>query len=247
MIILKHKRMLYLLFGLLFLILLLGWYFKEPLRLAHWDEDVRVLAAVEISEDQASVNFKGIRNWTYTRDEVLTKDYFSQSYQLEDLERTWFYLQPLDATGLIAHTFVVFEFAESYGDRRYLGISVETRRKQGEDYSLLKGALRGFMLVHTWATEADLTSRRTDYYDYELFKYELQLSLADQRGLFKAFARETNQLHTKPQFYNTLTYNCTNVLAYYANKVKSGAIPWHYSFILTGKSVEYLRKLGYIK
>lgn len=231
----------------LILFLVLGWYFKEPLRLAAWDDDVRVLAQVAISEDESEIEFRGIRNWTYAGPkQVATTDYFNQTYKLEDLERTWFYLQPLDATGLIAHTFVVFEFSESYGDKRYLGISVETRRQQGQEYSLLKGAFKGFMLVHTWATEADLTSRRTDYYDYELFKHELQLSKADQKGLLKAFARETNELHTNPKFYNTVTNNCTNALAYYVNQIKPGAIPWHYSFIFTGKSVEYLKSLGYI-
>jgi len=229
------------------LLLIFGWYFKEPLRLANWDPDVRVLAQVDMSKDESEIEFRGVRNWTYARDEVLTSDYFNQTYQLEDLERTWFYLQPLDATGLIAHTFVVFEFSEVYGDKRHLGISVETRRKQGEEYSLLKGAFKGFMLVHTWATEADLTSRRTDYYDYELFKHELQLSKADQKGLLKAFARETNQLHANPKFYNTVTNNCTNALAYYVNELKPGAIPWHYSFIFTGRSVDYLRSLGYIE
>ena len=221
--------------------------FKQPLLLADWDDDVRVLAQTEISPDESSVSFKGLRDWTYARDRVLTKEYFNQTYKTEDLERVWFYLQPLDKTGLIAHTFVVFEFSERYGERRNIGVSVETRRQQGQEYSLLKGALKGFMLVHTWATEADLTSRRTDYYDYKLHKHELVLSDADKKGLFKAFARETERLHTSPEFYNTVTQNCTNALARYVNQIKPGAIPWHYSFILTGRSVDYLRSLGYIQ
>lgn len=243
----KLKRTLKWLLPLITTLLIFGWYFKEPLKLANWDADVRVLAQVEIAEDESAIEFRGIRDWTYKRDVVLTEDYFNHTYQLADLEKIWFYLQPLDTTGLIAHTFVVFEFDESYGERRNLGISVETRRRQGQEYSLLKGAFRGFMLVHTWATEADLINRRTDYYDYELFKHELQLSDADKKGLLKAFARETNALHRSPKFYNTVTNNCTNALAYYVNQLKPGAIPWHYSFIFTGKSVEYLKKLGYIK
>ena len=229
------------------LLVVLVWYFKEPLKLAYWDPDVRVLAEVTVSEDESNIDFKGIRNWTYKKEEVLTENYFSQIYELDDLERVWFYLQPLDKTGLVAHTFVVFEFNESYGERRNLGISIETRRRQGQEYSIIKGAFKGFMLVHTWATEADLTSRRTDYYDYELFKHELVLSDADKKGLLKAFARETNSLHSDPKFYNTVTNNCTNALAYYVNDIKPGAIPWHYSFILTGKSVEYLQSLEYVK
>ena len=40
--------------------------------------------------------------------------------------------QKLDEVELIAHTFLVFEFDESYGPARYLGLSVETRRESGE-------------------------------------------------------------------------------------------------------------------
>lgn len=242
-----HRRFLYGLLGGLLLIGILGLNFKQPLMLADWDADVRVLAQTEIAPDESNIEFRGIRDWTYARDKVLSENYFNQTYQLQDLERVWFYLQPLDKSGLIAHTFVVFEFNESYGDRRHLGISVETRRRQGQEYSLLKGAFKGFMLVHTWATEADLTSRRTDYYDYQLFKYELILSDADKKGLIKAFARETARLHSTPEFYNTVTQNCTNALAHYVNQIKPGAIPWHYSFVFTGKSADYLGVLGYLK
>lgn len=242
-----HKKILLSVGVLLVVVLGLLFNFKKPLLLADWDDDVRVLAQVEISEDESNMVFKGIRNWTYAPEKVLTEDYFSQTYQLEDLKNVWFYLQPLDKSGLIAHTFVVFEFDESYGERRNIGVSVETRRQKGQEYSLLKGAFKGFMLVHTWATEADLTSRRTDYYDYQLTRHKLILSAADQKGLLKAFARETNSLHTKPKFYNTVTQNCTNALAKYVNQLKPDAIPWHYSYIFTGKSVDYLRSLGYIK
>jgi len=239
----------YLLFGGIPFLIVLGLLlnFKQPLMVADWDDDVRVLAQTEISADESEIRFTGIRDWTYAKDLVLTEDYFAQTYQLKDLEKVWFYLQPLDKSGLVAHTFVVFEFDEKYGDKKNIGVSVETRRRQGQEYSLLKGALKGFMLVHTWATEADLTSRRTDYYDYKLFKHELVLSEADKKGLLKAFARETDKLHSNPQFYNTVTNNCTNALAYYANQINPGSIPWHYSFVFTGKSVEYLKSLGYIK
>ena len=49
----------------------------------------------------------------------------------------WMYEQKLDRIGLIAHTFIVFEFDESYGPARYLGLSVETRRELGENRLLV--------------------------------------------------------------------------------------------------------------
>ena len=50
----------------------------------------------------------------------------------------------------------------------------------------------------------------------------------------------------KPRFYNTLTTNCTSALAAIVNKARPGAIPWDWSFLLTGYADRYLHKLGYI-
>ena len=102
------------------------------------------------------------------------------------------------------------------------------------------------MLTHVWAFEADLTSRRTDFLGYELQKYQLTLDKVHLGKILIAFLTQTKKLHSTPRFYNTFTNNCTNTLALYINQILPGSIPWHYSFILTGKSPEYLRELGYI-
>lgn len=228
-------------------ILAVSIWLRKPLLYSNWDQDVRVLAEVEFSEDKSAFTLSDIRNWSYDNNGPVDDTvYLDKTYQFEDLEKAWFYLQPLEATGLIAHTFIVFEFKNEYGIASKLGLSVETRRKVGEEYSLLKGALRGFMATHIWATEADLTSRRVDYLGYQLEKYQLQIQAKNLRVLLRAFLDQTQDLHTKPQFYNTFTNNCTNSLASYINKSHPGSVPWHYSFIFTGKSAAYLEKLGYL-
>ena len=163
------------------------------------------------------------------------------------MEGVRFYLQPLDETGLIAHTFLVFDFDQSYGEARHLGISVETRRENGEKYSIVGGLFRKFELQHTWATEQDLTSRRTVYYDYSLHPYEVTIPKNEQVAILRAFLVQTDKLSREPVFYNTALYNCTNVLAYYINEIAPGSIPFHVSFIFTGLAETYLEKLGYIR
>lgn len=43
-----------------------------------------------------------------------------------------------------------------------------------------------------------------------------------------------------------MTRNCTSSLIQYANESRPGALPWHYSWIFTGKVDEYLAELGYL-
>ncbi len=124
---------------------------REPSLDRIWDEDVSVLAGVDISADETVV-LTQIRDWQYTVDATTSKSYFDASFNPNDIVAMWMYEQQLGFSGLIAHTFVVFEFDESYERARYLGLSVETRREQGETYSVIGGALRSFEITHIWAT-----------------------------------------------------------------------------------------------
>ena len=241
----SHRKKVYLLLGLFFL-----WTFVwlVPKMESMWDPDVAVLADIDFFEDETGFEIRGTRDWKYEAlDVVKSEDYFDQVYKFEDLEGMSFYVQPLERTGWIAHTFVVFEFNESYGDKRYLGISVETRRELGEEYSILAGILNKFEITHIWATEKDLTERRTVYMNYELKKYSIKLSKPEQIGVLKVFLSKTQELKKTPGFYNSVTFNCTNALSRYINEARPGSIPFHYSLIFTGRVGEYLRKLGYVK
>ncbi|MEJ2539493.1 MAG: DUF4105 domain-containing protein [Gemmatimonadota bacterium] len=80
-----------------------------------------------------------------------------------DLREIRLHEQAFDGREWIAHTFLVFEFDASHGDRRFIGLSMEARREIGEDYSIPRGMLRGFEAALVWATGEDLATRRVVY------------------------------------------------------------------------------------
>ncbi len=225
-------------------VLLIFVFVREPSLSRTWDEDVSILAGVEISND-ATVSLTQIRDWRYAISSISSKSYFDASFDPKDIVAMWMYEQQLDASGLIAHTFLVFEFAESYERGRYLGLSVETRREQGEEYSIIGGALRSFEITHIWATERDLVTRRVQFLDYPLTRYQLEIPAEYRSQIFSKFAKETQSLASVPRWYNTVSNNCTSSLIKYVNESEPGAIPFHYSYALTGKVDEYLEQLGY--
>jgi len=210
-----------------------------------WDPDVRVLSGVEMRPD-SSVRLTAVRDWRYARDSVTEERWFDAGYDPRDITGMWMYEQELGAGGRVAHTFVVFEFDESYGDRRWLGLSVETRRERGETYSLVGGVLRAFEVTHIWATERDLVTRRVEYLDYPLTRYRMVVTREAAARVFRQFARETASLAETPRWYNTATNNCTSSLVRYVDETAPGAIPWHYSWVLTGRMDDYLARLGYL-
>ena len=228
---------------MLVVVALLSVFMREPRRDRNWDADVRELAQVDIAADESSFSIRRVRDWQYGEAGPQSTAYFDAHYRLEDLAGMVFFEQVLDGRGIIAHTFVVFEFDGSY-KHPHLGVSVETRREVGERYSLLKGALRGFELMHTWATEADLVQRRVLYLNYTLTKYRVTQDIAHQRAYLLAFLRETAALATSPRWYNTITSNCTNVVIKTANRIEPGALPFDKAYVLTGLADDYLIERG---
>ncbi len=218
---------------------------RRPSLSREWDEDVAVLAGVELASG-GEVRLTDVRDWSYTHDSIVSKGYFDASYDPQDIVDVWMYEQQLDDRGWIAHTFLVFEFDESYGPGRFLGLSVETRRELGEEYSIVGGVLRAFEVTHIWATEADLVTRRVQFLDYPLTRYRLEIPDEYRARIFVKLAQETGELASTPRWYNTATNNCTSSLIQYVNESEPDAIPVHYSYIFTGKVDDYLEKLGYL-
>jgi hypothetical protein len=218
---------------------------RSPSLDREWDEDVRVLSGVETLPDGA-IRLTSVRDWRYTRESIVSKGYFAERYDPSDVVALWLYEQEIGLGGRIAHTFLVFEFPESYGAARWLGLSVETRRELGETYSLIGGVLKAFEVTHIWATEEDLVTRRVEFLDYPLTRYRVSVPAAYPARIFRQFAEETAALATTPLWYNTLTTNCTSSLVSYVNEVKADAIPWNLSLVFTGRADDYLARLGYL-
>ena len=64
--------------------------------------------------------------------------------------------------------------------------------------------------------------------------------------IIRQLTEETAALATEPRWYHTLATNCTSTLIQYVNEIEPDAIPWHYSYVLTGRTDDYLARLGYL-
>jgi phosphorylcholine metabolism protein LicD len=93
----------------------------------------------------------------------------------------------------------------------------------------------------------DLIGARVFYSDEDLRIYPIVVDKILVRGVFVDIAKTAQDLELNPKFYNTITSNCTNVLAVSANKVKEGSVLWNKARILTGYADNHLYDLGYIK
>jgi hypothetical protein len=189
---------------------------------------------VTLTESRFSVG--PVSDWSYAGPEVAAETYIDASYRFDELRNVWFMLEPQPGSQLAAHTLLLFEFE---GDR-LLGVTIEARREEGEEYSAFRGLFNAFELSYIWASARDLLTRRAVMLDHEVFLYPVDITDEQEQALLRNLLVRTESLETTPRYYNTILSNCTNELA------KAAGFNWAPAYVLTGRSDEYLFRRGII-
>jgi len=179
---------------------------RQPSNERHWKTEHDRLASVEFDGEQVIV--KGVRNFTYDESGAI-KDakYETRIYDLTQLQGLWFGVQPF-LSDILGHSFLSFEFENDV----FLVLSVEARQEVGEAYSVLGGMMAEFELIYVWADERDVIGVRSHILDLDVHLYEINAPLPDIRSYLIRQLMRTNDLIVNPDFYHTLTQNCTTSL-----------------------------------
>jgi hypothetical protein len=212
-------------------------FLKKPSLERNWTDDAKILPDITITDSNISV--KNLRDWRYKRGEVISHEYYEETFDLNKIQKAYFLLNPFGKWEGVGHTFFLFEFS----DGKTVAISVEARRPEGVPYKAVKGLFNNYEMWYTWGSAADLFSRRAIYHNEDLYMYPLLITPQTARGLFEDLSKITEDLETKAQFYNTVTSNCTNVLADSANRVNKGRT---FARIFTGYADNKLYELKLI-
>jgi hypothetical protein len=226
-------------FAAVFCALLLWFFSIPPSNARDWQPDVARLAWAEVDGDAVTVH--EIRNFDYRGEFDYTPAYYDRRFDLRQLES-------VDAIAVywmgpaIAHMFLSFGFA----DGSHLAVSIETRKEKGEAYSTLKGFFRHYELYYVVADERDVVRLRTNYRKdppEDVYVYRLQGPIENARRLFLAYIGEINALKAGPEFYNTLTTNCTTTIWLNA-RVNPGRLPLSWKILASGYVPDYLYETG---
>ncbi|MBI1341213.1 DUF4105 domain-containing protein [bacterium] len=207
---------------------------ERPRSDRNWVEHLALMPAID--RDDAGFRLALATDWSYTPEGPADKRYTSFAAEFADLRNVWFVLEPHPGMKPMAHTLVLFEFA----DDRMIGLTIEARREANEAYSAVAGMFNAFELAFIWSTPRDLLTRRAVMLAHDVMVYPLRLDDGQKERFLIRLLDETAKLERTPRFYNTLGSNCTNELAKFA------LLDWHPSWVLTGYSAERLFALGLI-
>ena len=216
-----------------FVVVVAAWLSIPPSNERDWQPDVATLAFADIRGDRVIVH--NVRNAEYRTETDYTLRLEARTLDLARL-RSLDLLLVHWGSPLIAHTIMSWGFD---GDR-YLAISIETRKEQGEQYSALRGFFRQYELIFVVADERDVVRLRTNVRGEDVHLYRLDVTPVEARVLLLRYLAEINELRERPQWYNALTDNCTTAIQRLA-RIGARRSWWSWKLFLNG----YLDELAY--
>ena len=226
-------------YALVFAGLLAWWSSIAPSNDRDWKPEVARLPSVTIDGDRVTV--RNIRNFDYRTEADFTAAYYDKTFDLRKLDSVDL-IASYWAGPAIAHVFLSFGF----GAQDHLVVSIERRDELGETYSTIKGLFKQYELFYVVADERDVIRLRTNVRrdpPEDVYVYQVRGPIENGRRLFLEYMNKVNALGAQPEFYNTLTTNCTGNI-WLHSQVNPGRVPYSWKVLLSGYVPEYLYGLG---
>lgn len=220
----------------------LGLLFQHPSGDRHWIPEYTRLPRAVFAGDQVTIT--DVRDFRAQADGTLRPGYLDRTYDLSRLQSLWYVLAVFHEDDWRGPAHSMFSFG--FDDGSYLVISVEARKEVGENYSVWRGMLKQYEMIYVVGTEEDLVRTRAVFRGDNVYLYPVEVGPENIRRLLTGMLEGANRLAAHPEFYNTVTNNCTTRLRDHANQVKPGLIPQSWKVQLPGFSDELARDLGLI-
>lgn len=221
------------------IVFLVRWSFVRPSNDRDWQLDVAVLPYATFDGDLVTVH--NIRNFDYRTETDYTPRYYDKTFDLRQLDSLDF-IAVYWMGEHIAHIMVSFGFA----GEDFITVSIETRKERGEAYDTLRGFFRQYELIYVVGDERDLIRLRTNYRNdppEDAYLFRTAAPPENVRRFFLSYLEEINELAARPQFYNTITTNCTTNVLRHA-RVNPGDRRYSWKILLSGHAPEYVYEHG---
>ena len=196
------------------------------------------LAKAEFHDNQVTI--RNIRNCTYHTADNYEVDYYDKTFDLNTIESVDFLVIPFSAIPGVGHTMLSFGFA----DGQHVAVSVEIRKEVNEKYDPLKGFLNQYELLYLVADERDVIGVRVNHDMNDVYLYRTRATPESARSMFTSVLRRANKLAAQPEFYNTLTNNCTTNIVRHINEISPNRVRYDYRVLLPGLSDQLAYELG---
>ncbi|HEY3393972.1 MAG TPA: DUF4105 domain-containing protein [Lacipirellulaceae bacterium] len=206
----------------------------QPSHFRDWTPEQAVLPTAEFHGQQVTI--RNVRNCQYFANDVYLVDYYDKSFDLGAVRGVDFIIVPFSGMPLLAHTMLSFEIAGETGKSDYLAVSVEVRKEKNEQYNPVKGSARQYELMYVLADERDVIQLRTNFNQEHVFLYRTVATPEAARMLLVDVLGRVNKIAREPEFYDTLTNNCTTNIVSHVNRIRPNRVGPDLRMLLPGYS-----------
>lgn len=214
----------------------------RPSNTRDWTPEQAALPFAEINGSHYVL--RNIRDCNYLTNEDFVVNYSDRAIDLSQVQSVDFIVVPFKPKSALAHTMLSF----GLDDGSYLGMSVEVRKEKKETYHPVSGVLNKYELMYVLGDERDLIRLRTKYYDSEVYVFPTVATPAQAQRLFADMTGRMNGLVTRPEFYHSITNNCTTNLKDHVNQISPQKIRENaWQVLLPGFSAEYAHEIGLVE
>ncbi|NOK35016.1 DUF4105 domain-containing protein [Corallococcus exercitus] len=212
----------------------------QPSNTRDWAPDLARAPWAEVAGSKVTLH--EVRDFRYRSTTDWDPAWYTATYDTDALTEASFIVEPFSGFYGAAHTMVSFGFQ----DGRRVVFSVEVRREQGETFSALGGLFRRFEIAYVVGDERDLVQLRSNFRHDDVYVYPVTASRERITAFFMDMVQRMNGLHTQPEFYDTLTSNCTTNLVRHFEKVATKDVPYDHRTLMPAFADELAYELGII-
>lgn len=240
-------------FALALAAVVLWWSTLTPPVTRDWAPDVARQVTGTVTDD--ILTLRDVRNFTWQTPEEFSANWETRSYDLTSLQSVDLFMSYW-AGPQMAHMIVSFGFEGG----EQIAWSAEVRRQIGGGFSPIADLFKSNTLVLIAADERDVVATRTNARGEDVQMFRINVSPDTARNLLLEYVDAANALAAQPQWYNSLTTNCSSVvmalIRRFADDVPmdwrllaNGYLPdyaWEQGVLNQSHSIDELRALGSI-
>jgi hypothetical protein len=221
-----------------FTVVVIWWLTIPASNTRNWQPEVARAPYATIEGDFITIH--DIRNFNYRTETDFDAVYYDRTFDLTKLDSADL-IAVYWAGDAIAHIMMSFGF----NGKDFITFSIETRKEQGEGYSTIKGFFKQYELIYIVGDERDLIRVRTDYRNpqEDVYLYRMGARPERIREVFMAYIRQINSMKESPEWYNTLTTNCTTKVIHLM-RATGGHATYNWKVILSGYAPQYAYEFG---